>query len=72
MAVGVGCGVAALAAGSRDQKVFEAQTFARQTRNAVVCIGAGTDAVVAARAFLQIDHEEAVRFHQALLEERIE
>ena len=61
-----------MAAGSRHQKFVEAQAFADQPRDAVVRVGAGAHAVIAARAAFQIHHQQALRFHQALREEGIE
>ena len=64
--------IAALAARSGDEILIEAQAFAHQARDAVVRVGAGVHAGVAARAILQIEHQQALRFHQALREELIE
>ena len=64
--------IAALPAGGRDQIFVEAQAFADQPGDAVVRVGAGADAVIAAGAVLQIEHQQALRFHQALREKGIE
>ena len=64
--------VATLAAGSGDQIFVEAQAFADQAADAVVSIGAGADALIAARALLQIEHQQALRLHQSLGQELID
>src|SRR5579863_9066685 len=55
--------VAALPATGGDEVLFESQAIADETRDTIVCIRAGIYAGVAARAFLQIEHEKALRFH---------
>ena len=64
--------IAALAATRGDEILVEAQTVADETRDAVVCIGAGVHTGVAARAILQIQNQQALRFHQSLREELID
>jgi len=64
--------VATLAARSGDQEIFEAQAVADQAGDAFVGIGAGVYAGIAARAFLQIEDEQALRFHEALREELVD
>jgi hypothetical protein len=58
--------VATLPAGGGHEIFIEAQTFANQTADALVGIGTGADALVAACAFLQIEHKKALRLHQSL------
>ena len=64
--------VAALTATGGDEILVEAQAIADEPRDAVVCIGAGIDASIAARAIVQIQNEQALRFHQSLREELID
>ena len=63
--------IAALAAGSGDQVFVEAQTFADQAGDAVVGIGASAYALIAARAALQVENQQALGFHQAVGEKLI-
>src|SRR5260370_5740330 len=64
--------VAALTATRGDEILIEAQTIADETRDAVVSVGASVDACIAARAVLQIQNQQALRFHQSLREELID
>ena len=64
--------VAALTATRGDEILVEAQAVADETRDAVVSVGASVDAGVAARAVLQIQNQQALRFHQALRQELID
>ena len=64
--------IAAMPAGRGDQIFVEALAFADQPGDAVVRIGAGAYAGIAARAALQIQHQQALRFHQSLSEKLIE
>src|SRR5712664_1390772 len=64
--------VAALAATRGDEILIEAQAIADETRDAVVCVSASVDAGVAARAIVQIQNQQALRFHQALRKELID
>src|SRR5713226_3418432 len=61
--------VAALAAARGDEILIEAQAISDEPRDAVMCVGAGIDASIAARAVLQIENQQALRFHQPLREE---
>ena len=58
--------VAALAATGTDEIAVEAQAVAHQARDSVVRISARVDAGIAARTVLQIENEQALRFHQTL------
>src|ERR1700730_11974554 len=60
--------VATLAARSGNEKLFEAQALANEASDAVVCVGARVYAGVAARAILQIEDQQALRFRQSLRE----
>ena len=53
----------------RDQVLVEAQPFAHQPRDAVVRVGARLHALVAARALLEVQHQQALRLHQPLVQE---
>ena len=64
--------VAALAAGGGDQVLVEAQAFADQASDTVMRVGAGAHALIAARAAFEIEHEQALRFHQTLGEELVD
>ena len=64
--------IAALTARGGDQKILKSETVADETGYAVVGVGAGVHAGVATRAFLEIEDEQALRFHQALREELID
>src|ERR1700674_1969763 len=64
--------IAALPAGSGDKIVVEAQTLAHQARNAIMRVGACSDAGVAAGAILQIQDQQTLRFHQSLRKELID
>ncbi len=63
--------IAALPARGRHQVFVEAQAFAHQAAHAVVCIGAGAYALIAARAAFQVEHQQALRFHQSLGEKLV-
>ena len=63
--------IATLTAGSGHQVLVEAQTFADQAADSLMGIGTGANALVAARAFLQVKHEKALRLHQSLRQELI-
>ena len=63
--------IAALAARSGHQVLIEAQTLADQSADALMCVGTGPHALVATRALLQVENEEALRFHQSLGEELV-
>jgi len=65
-------GIAALTAGGGNKEIFETQAVADEAGDTVVGIGAGIYAGVAARAFLQVEDEQALRFHQALREELVD
>ena len=58
--------IAALPATGGNQILLEAQAIANQTGNAIVSVRAGVNAGIAARAFLQIEDQQTLRFHQAL------
>ncbi len=64
--------VETLAAGRGNQVVIKAQAFAHEARNSVVSIRAGSDACVATRAGVQVEQQQALRFHQTLLQETVE
>src|SRR6202162_3363523 len=59
-------GVAALPTTGGNQILLEAQAIANETGNAIVSVRAGVNAGIAARAFLQIEDQQTLRFHQAL------
>src|SRR5581483_6419897 len=61
--------IAALPARGRDEVLVEPEAVADEPRDAVVRVGAGADALVAARALLEIEDEQALRFEQSLREE---
>ena len=63
--------VAALAAACGDKITIKTQAVANQARDAIVSVGAGVHAGIAARTVLQIEDEQALRFHQSLGEELI-
>jgi hypothetical protein len=58
--------IAALPATGSNQILLEAQAIAYQAGNAIVSVRASVYAGVAARAFLQIENQQTLRFHQAL------
>ena len=64
--------IAATAAGGRYQVILKPQTFADQTSHAIVGVGAGAHAVIAAGAFFQIQDQKTLRFHQALRQEVVQ
>ena len=64
--------VAALAAGSSDEVLLEAQSVANQPRDAVMSVGASIHAGVAARTLLQVEEQKALCFHQSLREKLID
>src|SRR5437879_12521 len=64
--------IAALAATRGDKILVKAQAIADQPRDAVVRVSASVYASVAARAVLQIQNQQALRFHQSLREELID
>ena len=64
--------VAALAATRGHEILVEAQAIANETRDAIVRIGACVHASVATRAVLQIQNQQALRFHQSLREKLID
>ena len=64
--------VEARSARAGDQELVEPQALADQAGHAVVGVGAGLGAFVAAGAFLQVEHEQVLGVHQALIEEVVE
>src|SRR5580658_10858169 len=64
--------ILALAARRGDKILFETQPLAYQAGDAVVSIGAGAHASVATCATLQIEQQEALRFHQPLGQKTLE
>lgn len=58
--------IAALAATRSNEIAVKAQAIAHEACNPIVRIGAGIHTGVAARAILQVENEQALRFHQAL------
>ena len=64
--------VAAGSTGGGDEEMFVAQTIAEQTRDAVVRLGAGADAGIAAGAIVQVDEQEILRFEQSLVQKIVE
>src|SRR5450755_2721330 len=64
--------VAALTAGSRHQIFVISQPLTNQPRHTVVRVGAGARTLIATRTFLQIEYQQALRFHQPLRQEAIE
>src|SRR5271156_1753263 len=64
--------VQTLATGGRAQVVIEAQSLAHQARATIVRVGASFHASVAARAGIQIEQQQTLRFHQALLQEALQ
>jgi hypothetical protein len=64
--------IAALAATGGDEVLIESEPVANQARDAVVGIGASVHASVATRTILQIENQEALRFHQALGEKLVD
>ncbi len=58
--------VAALAAARGDKILIEAQAVAHEASDAVVRVRASIHASITARTILQIENQEALRFHQAL------
>src|SRR6266566_4055107 len=63
--------VAALAATRGHEIALKAQPVAHQTCDAVMRFGAGVYASIAACAVLQIEDEQALRFHQTLRKELV-
>src|SRR5690348_6083302 len=59
-------GISALAATRGYKIAVKAQAVPHKPSDAIVRIGAGVHAGVAACAILQIENEQALRFHQAL------
>lgn len=59
-------GIAALPARGRDQIMIESQTITNQSRDAIMRIGAGLHALIAARAAVQIKYQQTLRVHQPL------
>ena len=59
-------GIAALPATGGNQILLEAQAIADETGNTIVSVRAGIDAGVAASAFLQIEDQQTLGFHEAL------
>src|SRR5450755_4109365 len=64
--------IAALPAGGSHQIFLETQPLADQARHAVVRIGAGSHASVAARAAFQIQYQQTLRLHQTLSQKMIQ
>jgi hypothetical protein len=64
--------VATLPARGGDQILVETQAFAHKPANPVVSVCASAYALIAARAAVQVEHEQALRFHQAVCEELID
>src|SRR5229473_423033 len=64
--------IAALPATRGDEILIETQTIADEPGDAVVRVGAGVDASIAARAILQIQNQQALRFHQSLREKLVD
>ncbi len=63
--------IVAGAAGRGDEEAVVAQAVAQQPGDAVVRLGAGVDAGVAARAFVQINEQKVLRFKESLVEELV-
>src|SRR5579864_1196574 len=64
--------IEALAAGSGDEVVVETKSFAHEPRHSVMGVCAGDHAGVTSRAAIQIQQQQALRFHQTLREETLE
>src|SRR5712671_6425345 len=64
--------IAALPARGRDEVLIEAEAVADQPGHAVMSVGASIHTGVAAGALLQVEHQQALRFHQSLREELID
>src|SRR5580692_8867356 len=64
--------IEALAAGSGNQVVVKTQSFAHETRHSVMSVGASEYAGVTTRAAIQIQQQQALRFHQTLCEKTLE
>ena len=52
--------------------LIESQSFADQAADAIMSVGAGPHALVAAGAAIQVENQQALRFHQALVEKTID
>ena len=64
-------GVFALPARGSHQVVVQPQAIADQTADAVVRIRASPHALVASRTSVEIQHQQTLRFHQSLGQERV-
>ena len=64
-------GVFALAARRSHEVVVQPQAIADQTADAVVRIRASPHALVASRTSVEIQHQQTLRFHQSLGQERV-
>ena len=60
-----------LAAGSCDQIFVKPKTIADQSTDAVVCVRACPYALVASSAAIEVEHQQALRFHEPLCQKRI-
>ena len=63
--------ISTLAAGSGDQVFVEAESLAHQAADSVMCVGARSYALITAGAPFQIEHKQALRFHQTVREELV-
>src|SRR5258708_6641970 len=63
--------IAALAARCCDQVLIGAEAVSDQPGHAVMSVGASIYTGVAAGALFQVEHQQALRFHQSLCEELI-
>ena len=59
-------------AGPGDQQVFVAIAFTHEPGSATVSLGACAHAIVATRAHVEIHHQDAVAFHQPLVERELD
>ena len=59
-------GIATLPAGSGHQVFVEAKSLAYQPADAIMRVGTGSNTLITTGAALQIEHQEALRFHQSV------
>lgn len=64
--------ITALATGSGDEIFVEAQTLAYKAADSIVGVRAGVHALIAAGAALQVEHQQALGFHEAVGQELID
>ena len=64
--------IAALATGSGDEVLIEAQAFANEASDAIMRVGAGAHALITASTAFEIEDEQALCFHQTLGEELVD